>query len=261
MNLPGATGRVAAQAVPPILPIAALLVMWELAGRFGLVNVFLASMPSRVVTAIVEMATEGPLLTDVLTTVRLLFVAYGVSVVLGVVLGMLAGFLRKFEYGFSPLIWFFYNAPIVAFIPLLMLWFGLGGPTIFVLGLLFGFFPIYVNTASGIENVDPVLMRLGRSFCLKRWEMAWKIVLPAALPIIFAGFRLAMGRVFVGIIVGEIFAGSRFGLGFRLRNAADRLQTDESFAALVVIAVMAVLIGTVLRRLDERFSAWRMVGN
>jgi len=261
MNLSRGTGRIATQVIPPILPIATLLVMWELAARFGLVNAFLSSMPSRVVSAIVEMAIDGPLLTDMLTTVRLLFVTYGVSVVMGLTLGLLAGVVKKFEYGLNPLIWFFYNAPVVAFIPLLMLWFGLGGPTIFVLGLLFGFFPIYVNTVAGIENVDPTLIRLGRSFCLTRWEVARKIVLPAALPIIFAGFRLAMGRVFVGIIVGEIFAGNRFGLGFRLRNSADRLQTDESFAALVVIAVMAVLIGTVLRRLDERFSSWRMVGN
>src|SRR5690606_18722665 len=180
MNLSRGTGRIATQVIPPILPIATLLVMWELAARFGLVNAFLSSMPSRVVSAIVEMAIDGPLLTDMLTTVRLLFVTYGVSVVMGLTLGLLAGVVKKFEYGLNPLIWFFYNAPVVAFIPLLMLWFGLGGPTIFVLGLLFGFFPIYVNTVAGIENVDPTLIRLGRSFCLTRWEVARKIVLPAA---------------------------------------------------------------------------------
>lgn len=244
----------------PLLPIAAILVSWELAARSAWVNPTLASMPSRVASAGVRMLVEGPLLSDIVATGRLLLVAYAASIALGLLLGLFSGAWRLFEYGLNPFVWFFYNAPIVAFIPLFILWFGIGSPTIFALALLFGFFPIYVNTIAGIENVDPMLVRLGRSLCLSSRQMATKVVLPAALPMIFAGLRLAMGRVFVGVIVGEIFAGSRWGLGFRLRNATDRLRTDEAFAALLVIMIIGVAIGLVLRRFDARLSAWRTAG-
>jgi NitT/TauT family transport system permease protein len=240
-----------------LLPTGALLVLWQISSSLGWVDSFLASSPTRVLQATWLYATQGTLWADLVTTGRLLGLAFVLSVLAATVVGLVVTRSAVADAAIEPFVWFFYNAPTIAFIPLFMLWFGLGAPTALALGVLLGFFPMYASVVGGIRSVEPVHLKLAKVLGHGELRTFRAVLLPGSLPHLMAGLRLSVGRCFVGIVAGEIFAASSTGLGFRLRNHADRLQVDASFAALLVIALVALALGLVLRVLDTRCNRWR----
>jgi NitT/TauT family transport system permease protein len=156
----------------------------------------------------------------------------------------------------DPFLWFLYSAPLIAFYPIFVLWFGLGVPTVIALTFLLSIPQIAANTLNGIHNVNPGLIQAARSFGATERDLLWKVVLPASLPAVIAGLRLGVGRALMGVVVGELF-GATAGLGYSISYYGALLKTTDMIASLVVVMVLGVLCTQGLSALEARFDSWR----
>jgi len=161
------------------------------------------------------------------------------------------------EYALDPFLWFLYSAPLIAFYPIFVLWFGLGVPTVIALTFLLSVPQIAASTLNGIQNVNPGLIRAARSLGAAEGDLLWKVVLPASVPVIIAGLRLGIGRALMGVVVGELF-GATAGLGYSISYYGALLKTTDMIASLVVIVALGVLCTQGLSALEARFDSWRV---
>jgi NitT/TauT family transport system permease protein len=169
---------------------------------------------------------------------------------------MAIGRSRYVEYALDPYIWFFYAAPIIAFYPLLIMWFGLGMRTVIVLTFVFAFFPIVSNTVTGVQEVDRVLTRAARAFGASKLQILWLVILPASIPAIAAGLRLGIGRALVGTVVGEFF-GANAGLGYRIALYGTEMNIGNMFVPVVMVMIIGVLLLQLLQWVENSVATWR----
>jgi NitT/TauT family transport system permease protein len=240
-----------------IASFAVILLAWESVVRLGWVNPFFVSQPSAVAASLSRAARSGELGHNLAVSFREFAIGYGLSVVVGILAGALAGRFRTVEYALDPFLWFLYSAPLIAFYPIFVLWFGLGVPTVIALTFLLSVPQIAASTLNGIQNVNPGLIRAARSLGAAEGDLLWKVVLPASVPVIVAGLRLGIGRALMGVVVGELF-GATAGLGYSISYYGALLKTTDMIASLVVIVVLGVLCTQGLSALEARFDSWRV---
>jgi NitT/TauT family transport system permease protein len=229
---------------------------WEAVVRWGWVNPFFVSQPSAIAASLSHASRSGELWHNIAVSLREFVIGYGLSVVVGILAGALAGRFRTVEYVLDPFLWFLYSAPLIAFYPIFVLWFGLGVPTVIAMTFLLSLPQIAANTLNGIQNVNPGLIRAARSFGATEGDLLWKIVLPASVPTMIAGLRLSVGRALMGVVVGELF-GATAGLGYSISYYGALLKTTDMIASLVVIVGLGVLCTQGLSALEARFDWWR----
>lgn len=240
-----------------IASFAVILLAWESVVRLGWVNPFFVSQPSAVAASLSRAARSGELGHNLAVSFREFAIGYGLSVVVGILAGALAGRFRAVEYALDPFLWFLYSAPLIAFYPIFVLWFGLGVPTVIALTFLLSVPQIAASTLNGIQNVNPALIRAARSLGAAEGDLLWKVVLPASVPMMIAGLRLGIGRALMGVVVGELF-GATAGLGYSISYYGALLKTTDMIASLVVIVVLGVLCTQGLSALEARFDSWRV---
>jgi NitT/TauT family transport system permease protein len=238
------------------LSFAAILLVWESVVRIDWVNPFFVSQPSAIGDSLMMMARSGELWSNVAVSLREFAIGYSASVVVGILAGALAGRFRDVEHAIDPFLWFLYSAPLIAFYPLFVLWFGLGTPTVIAITFLFSVTQIAANTLKGVQSVNPALIRAARSFGATGRDLFWKVTLPASVPMVIAGLRLGIGRALTGVVVGELF-GATAGLGYSMSYYGSLLKTTNMIASLAVIAGLGVLCTQGLSALEARFDAWR----
>ncbi len=237
------------------LGIAALVAGWEWGARAGALNPLILSRPTQIAAAGGRLLADGVLLQHVAASLQEFAAGFALAVAAGIPLGFLMGWNRPVEYLLDPYVWFLYSAPLVAFYPLFILWFGLGAPTVIAITFLLTIFPLIVNTMAGVHHIDPALVRAARAFGAAPLEILWKIALPGSLPIVLAGLRLATGRALVGVIIGEMF-GSSVGMGFAVRYYGSHLLMPQLFVFLVIIALFGVTLTQALRYVETRLAGW-----
>jgi NitT/TauT family transport system permease protein len=239
-----------------ILSFAVILLVWESVVRLGWVNPFFTSQPSAIAVSLSRAAQSGELWHNLAVSLREFAIGYGAAVIVGILAGVLAGRFRTVESALDPFLWFLYSAPLIAFYPIFVLWFGLGVPTVIVIAFLLSVTQIAANTLSGIQNVNPALIRAARSFGATERDVLWKVVLPASVPMVIAGLRLGIGRALMGVVVGELF-GATAGLGFSISYYGALLKTTDMIASLMVVVVLGVVCTQGLSALEARFDSWR----
>ena len=239
-----------------IVSFAVILLLWESVVRLGWVNPFFISQPSAIAASLLGTARSGELWRNLAVSLREFALGYGASVVVGILAGALAGRFRTVEYALDPFLWFLYSAPLIAFYPIFVLWFGLGVPTVIVITFLLSVTQIAASTLSGFKNVNPGLLRAARSFGATERDLLWKVVLPASVPMVIAGLRLGIGRALMGVVVGELF-GATAGLGYSISYYGSLLKTTDMIASLVVVVVLGVLCTQGLSAIEARFDSWR----
>ena len=231
-------------------------VIWEVVSRLELLDPFIISRPSLIASAWTTQVERGLFMRDLLATLKEFGIGYGLAVVVGIVLGFAAGWYRRLRYSLEPLMWFFYNAPLIAFFPLLIVWFGVGTPTIVALSFILAFFPIYLNTLAGVTLISPVLIDCARSFGGGTFSIFVHIALPATVPAVVAGLRLGIGRALVGVVVGELIGGSA-GFGYRMAYAANHVNATLYFVAFLATTVIGFVMTDILKRLEDRLHRYR----
>jgi ABC-type nitrate/sulfonate/bicarbonate transport system permease component len=236
--------------------VAVFFVVWEYYGR-RMDPIFMAP-PSAIFQAALELIQTGALEKALIQTMWPFAVGMALTVVIGIALGIVMAQWRTLEYVLDPFINALYAIPRIALIPLIILWAGLefaGKVTILVSVAVF---PITVNTYSGIRDVRGAMLEIGRAYGATEWQIFWKIVLPAAIPFIMAGIRLAVGLAIIGIIVAEFFTAIS-GLGGMIVEYANVFATAKLFVPIIVIALVGVVLTELVMWLERRMSRWRQL--
>lgn len=231
------------------------LVLWQIASMIGWVNPLFTSSPIGMFSALWRISTDGTLAPHLSISGWEFLWGFGGGVALAVPLGILIGWWRRLEMITEPFIAAFYATPYVAFLPLIILWFGIGLNSKIIIVFWTTFFPVLVNTTAGVKNINPDLIRCARSFCAPNRRILTTVALPGAVPYILTGIRLGIGRGLVGVIVAEFYVANR-GLGYYIKATSANLETDATFAAILIVAVMGVLLVRGVAQIEKRFEAW-----
>ncbi len=234
--------------------VAVFFVIWEYFGR-RMDPIFMAP-PSAIFKAALELAQSGALGKALVQTLWPFAVGMALTVVVGIALGILMAQWRTLEYVLDPFVNALYAVPRIALIPLIILWAGLEFAGKVAILVSVAIFPITVNTYSGIRDVRGSMLEIGRAYGATEWQIFWKIVLPAAIPFIMAGIRLAVGLAIIGIIVAEFFTAIS-GLGGMIVEYANVFATAKLFVPIIVIAVVGVALTELVMWLERRLSRWR----
>jgi NitT/TauT family transport system permease protein len=180
----------------------------------------------------------------------------GLAIVVGLPLGVLLGRSQTLNAMLDPFITAFNATPRLVFLPLVLLWFGLGLWSKVVIVFIGALFPILINSYEGVRNADKTLINVVRAFGAREWDVARLVVLPNSLPYVVAGLRLGIGRAVLGVVVAEFF-GSEEGLGVLMVQAAGRYQVDIVFAGLIVFAALSLVMTGLVKLLEDRLTRWR----
>jgi NitT/TauT family transport system permease protein len=238
-----------------ISPLALLLV-WELCARFGVIDTRFFPAPSSVMATLIDMLRTGELVTH--TAVSMQRLAYGI--VLGgipaLVLGIVMGLNRPIRALFDPLIAATYPVPKSAILPLALLIFGLGEASKIFMVAIGVFFPVVINTTTGVLEINKIYLDVGRNFRANRWHTFWTIALPGALPVIMTGFKLGIGIGLVLIAVAEM-VGAKSGLGYLIWSAWSTFAVEQMYVGLFVIAIIGFLITLGLNELERVVIPWK----
>jgi ABC-type nitrate/sulfonate/bicarbonate transport system permease component len=256
---PERAARISARARDRLLNVLsplALLAVWELCARFGAIDTRFFPAPSSVMSALVEMLRTGELITH--TAISMQRLAYGtlVGAVPALILGIAMGLNRPIRALFDPLIAATYPVPKSAILPLALLIFGLGeGSKIFMVAIGV-FFPLVINTTTGVLEINKIYLDVGRNYRANRWNTFWTIALPGALPVIMTGFKLGIGIGLVLIAVAEM-VGAKSGLGYLIWSAWSTFAVEQMYVGLFVIAVIGFLLTLGLNELERVIIPWK----
>lgn len=236
------------------LSLVIVLLVLEVVGRQA--NPLFASPPSAIVAELVRMTADGRLIYAFLESLQPFAAGYLLAAALGIPLGVLLGRFRTMEAAFGIYVTAGYAMPLVALVPLYILWFGIGMMVKVAIIATLAFFPICINTWVGVKNVPKTLVEVGQSFVATRQEVLTKIVLPASIPYVMAGLRLGVGKAVIAMIVAEFFTAIS-GLGGIIINAANSFETAEMLAPIIVIMVFAVALTGVLGWIERKIAPWQ----
>ena len=242
--------------VSPLLTILLLLLFWHWLTEIELYPAFIVPPPAAVSKAFSESLSNGLLVRHLHTTLEevLFGLFFGVSIGLG--LGYAIAKAPLLEYLLSPIIVAFQSTPIVAYAPLLFIWFGSGVTSKIVTTAVIVFFPTLVNTIVGVRSVAPNLQAVMQSLKATRWQTFCHLELPSALPVIMAGLRTSATLAVIGAVVGE-FVGSGSGLGFLVTLARNQYDTPLVIVAILTMTLIALSLYGLVVLLEWRLLAWR----
>jgi NitT/TauT family transport system permease protein len=249
-----AAGRRVPRWVITVAAIAVLLAFWEYFGRD--INPIFGSYPSAIFAAFVDLVRNGKLGAALLESVQPFIVGYGLAIVIGVPLGLVIGRFWIAEAALGILVTGGYAMPLVALVPLLVLWFGLGFTVKAAVIFLMSLFPICINTWLGVKMVPRTLIEVGKSLVASNAVILRRIVLPATLPYIMAGIRLAVGRAVVGMVIAEFFT-TISGLGAIIINSANNFDTATMFVPIIVLMVLAVGLNSLIGWFERVIAPWQ----
>jgi len=236
-----------------------LLSVWELLPRLITISAgtkLFFTTPSQIIDTLWKMFATGSIWEPLGVSASGFALGLVLAIVVGLPLGVLIGRSRTLNAMLDPFITAFNATPRLVFLPLLMLWFGLGLWSKVVIVFIGALFPLLINTYEGVRNADKTLINVVRSFGASEWDIARLVVVPNAMPYILAGLRLAIGRAVLGVVVAEFF-GSESGLGVMMVQAAGRYQVDVVFSGLIVFAALSLAMSAMVQVLENRLSLWR----
>ena len=231
--------------------LAIALTLWEIAAWN--VDPVLFTSPSKVAVAAYHMVLSGELWTYLWPSLVVLAIGFAFAVVLGVAIGLLLARFWVLDVALTVYITFLYSIPSVALVPLIVLWAGFDTTAKVIILFLFAFFPMVINTYQGVKSVDPKLLEVGRAFRCSEGQLWANIVLPAALPFIVTGLRLALGRALIGMVLADLYTAIS-GIGYLIVRTASTYQVDKMFVPIVTLGLLGVTL-TALLRLAERYVA------
>jgi ABC-type nitrate/sulfonate/bicarbonate transport system permease component len=237
-----------------LLSLAVLIGAWEFFGRD--INPVFGSYPSAIWATFIELLRSGQLGAALYESLRPFVVGYGLAIIIGVPLGLVIGRFRVVEAALGIYVTAGYAMPLVALVPLLILWLGLGFTVKAAVVFLMSLFPICINTWLGVTAVPKSLIDVGRAFVASDTVILRRIVLPATLPYIMAGIRLAVGRAVVAMVIAEFFT-TISGLGAIIINSANNFDTATMFVPIVVLMVLAIGLNGLIGWVEHRVAPWQ----
>lgn len=254
-----------------LVPVA-LLILWQGLSTFGIVDSKILPSPVAVLVKWVEYLMpgelfdpvksgylawlfSGELIGDASASLYRVGAGFIIGTVLALPFGLLMGANDAIYRLFNPLFQVLRPIPPIAFIPLSILWFGLGNPPAIFLIIIGAFFPVLMNTIAGVRQVDGIYIRAARSLGADQWTMFRRVMLPAAMPYILAGMRIGIGTAFIVVIVSEMIAVNN-GLGYRILEAREFFWSDKIIAGMISIGLLGLAIDTGMSQLNNHLLKW-----
>jgi len=237
-----------------LVSIVMVLIVWEILGRR--INPLFMSYPSAIAKAAVSMAASGELLTALRSSLVTLVAGFFIASVIGIALGLLIGRYRAIDAATDWLVNALYATPLIAVIPLIILWFGLGDSAKLFIVTILAVFPVLINTAAGVRNLPRALIDVGAAFAANERQVFVKIILPAVLPYIMTGLRLGIGRAIIGMVAAEFFTAIT-GLGALIVKYGNQYDTAAMFVPILILMLLGVTLTALVRHLEERLAPWR----
>ncbi|MGB3744159.1 MAG: ABC transporter permease [Xanthobacteraceae bacterium] len=239
--------------------IVLLLIIWELLPYFVPMKQgtrLFFTVPSRILATLWQMFTSGSIWAPLGVSATAFAIGLALAIAAGLPLGILLGRSSTLNAMFDPFITAFNATPRLVFLPLLMLWLGIGLWSKVAIVFLGALFPLLINTHEGVRNADKLLINVVRSFGANEWDVARLVVIPNSLPFIVVGLRLAIGRAILGVVVAEFF-GAQDGLGVLMVRAASSFNVDVVFAGLIIFAALSLIMTGLVKLVEERMNRWR----
>lgn len=233
-----------------------ILIIWQLAGVFGLVSKTVLPTPLDIFLAFQELIKTGELFGHVSISVFRAAAGFFIGGSLGIILGTIVGFSTRSEQYLDPSVQMLRTVPHLAVAPLFVLWFGFGETSKVLLIADGAFFPLYVNAFLGIRGVDSKLFDVARVLEFSKRKLITKLILPAALPNLLLGARLSLGVAWVSLVVAELM-GSTEGIGYMIMDARQFSNTDIVFVGIIIFAFVGKFSDSLVRLLEVKFLRWR----
>jgi ABC-type nitrate/sulfonate/bicarbonate transport system permease component len=234
--------------------IVILLCLWEIAARWLIDPMFL-SPPSRVFTSLQTVFETRGVPAALRVTFWELGIAFVLSVAIGLAIGLAVGLAPFARKSFMPIILLLYGTPQITILPLFILYFGIGPASKIAFGISHGFFPIIVTVVAGVQNIKPILLTSARSMGASRWQILRYVVFPHMIPSFFAGMRLAMTGVLLGVLLAELYV-STAGIGYFTTLFTQTFDPTRLFGLIAVLAAMAIVLNEIVRRAELHFGRW-----
>jgi NitT/TauT family transport system permease protein len=238
-----------------LIVIAVLFALWEVAARF-LVDPLFLSPPSQVIASLDKVFNTRGVPAALQLTLFELTVAFVLAVAIGLALGLAIGLQPLVRRSFFPIVLLLYGMPQVTILPLFILFFGIGAASKIAFGVTHGVFPVIMTVVAGVQNLKPILLTSARSMGGSRWQIFRHVIFPHMVPSFFAGMRLAMSGVLLGVLLAELYV-SIAGIGYFTTLFTQNFDPTKLLGLIGVLAAMAIVLNAVVRRAENHFARWR----
>ena len=233
--------------------LALILVVWQIVGPT--IDPIFFTYPTKIAVAFYQLSVSGELVHYLLQSLEVLSYGLLAAVLIGIPLAVLMARVRWLDWALDFPINAFYATPLVALVPLLVLWFGIYLKAKIIVVFLFAVFPILISTYQGVRECDKNMLEVAHSFRSTEWQVWQDVLLPFALPYVTAGIRLAIGRGLVGMVIAEFYT-TISGLGFMITRYANNFEMDKTFVPVIVLMVLGVSLTSALKWLERRIAPW-----
>lgn len=236
-----------------IIPIL-LLLLWEIAAKQGMVKESLMPRPSKIGITLWKLIQNGKLIRDIFISLRRVILGYLLGAFLGIVLGILLGLFPKINRLLNFMLEILRPIPIIAWVPVLILWIGIDEKSKVVVIAIGTFWPVLLNVISGIRNVDKKYLEVARIFMKSKRTTIYKVIIPAAFPAIFTGLRIASGNALMGVIGAEMFAASS-GIGYMISYAREMSQPSKMLGGVLIVGILGYLLNQIVAMMESKVKS------
>jgi len=233
--------------------VALILIVWEIVGPF--IDPIFFTYPSMIAVAFYELTMSGDLPFYLGQSLEVMFYGLLSAIVVGIPLAVATARVRWLDWALDLPINALYATPMVALVPLLVLWFGIYLKAKIIVVFLFAVFPILINTYQGVRECDKNMLEVARSFRSPEWRTWQDVLLPFALPYIAAGIRLAIGRGLVGMVIAEFYT-TISGLGYMITRYANIFETDKTFVPVLLLMFLGIALTSSLKWVERKIAPW-----
>jgi NitT/TauT family transport system permease protein len=235
--------------------IVGCLLLWQLGSSTGVLDPLFVSSPLEVLRTALRLLPSPEFLGHLWITSQCLFLGLFIALIVGVLVGLPIGWFPRLHATFEPVIAAVYGVPYIAFLPVIIMWTGIGMTSRLIIVFWSAVFPLIINAIQGAREVDENYLRVGRSFSASNLQIFVTIALPSSVPYILAGLRTSIGRAIVGVVVAEFFMSSK-GLGYFINLKANALEMAPAFVAIVLLALFGIALVSIVTYIENRFCNW-----
>lgn len=237
-----------------LMPVL-LVIVWQWGSEKGLINPHILPAPSKEVTTFGDLIASGKLQRNLLVSAIRVIQGFVFGAALGIVIGSIMGLSRKLHSLLISLVGIFRPIPMIAWIPLLILWMGIGEPSKVTVIAMGSFWPILLNTIQGFQTVDVKLLEVAKILEKSRWQIMFEVILPSALPSVFTGIRLGLSSAWTCVVAAEMIAASE-GIGYMITYARELTQPHVMLVGVFSIGFIGLFIDTLVLKLQTRILKW-----
>jgi NitT/TauT family transport system permease protein len=230
-----------------------ILIVWQIVGPF--INPIFFTYPTKIAEAFYTTTISGELPYFLGQSLEVMIYGLSIALIVGIPLGIAMARIRWLDWALDLPINALYATPLVAVVPLLVLWFGIYLKAKIIVVFLFAVFPVLINTYQGVRECDKNMLEVAHSFRSSEWRVWRDVLLPFAVPYIIAGIRLAIGRGLIGMIIAEFYT-TISGLGFLITRYANVFEMDKTFVPVIVLMVLGVSLTSLLKWVGRRIAPW-----